>query len=455
MDGTPITPDTKKAIVLIHGWTAQEVSALPIGYDAYQVGDAWFYLYNILKQKLAGSDWSLVAYHWEKDASTGGGVISAYQNATNAAINSAVHGQYLASLLDGMAPNLREVQFIAHSAGSWAAREAMRLLLQKNPYVVAQLTILDPFIPDANFGYLTGLSKYAMSDMAAQPMNRISHLENYFAYDEIWNPSIDLDLSELRVSFQAKSFTISTQEEFTWRSDDINQPVDNGYTPFLFHLYYDYHGGPIEFYADTVKATIPGETIEAGLVDLPNSVSHTDVGYYRSLAYEGAIVLPRITAQPQGQSVMIGSNISLSVTANRTTSYQWYKNKALLAGQTSSTLLVNNATTADSGDYVVRLSNSNNSNHSLVFSDIARVAVTSAPIPTISSVSPRILNTQPVGQVQQITITGTNFTSSSTLTFNNGSTDFTGRVPIFDSPTQLRYSIGVGPKGAFNFPLIC
>ena len=67
-------------------------------------------------------------------------------------------------------------------------------------------------------------------------------------------------------------------------------------------------------------------------------------------------------------------------------------------------------------------------------------------MPTISNVSPRILNTQPVGQTQQITIFGTNFTSSTTLTFNNGSTDYTGRVPIFDDPTQLRYNIGVGPN---------
>ena len=70
-------------------------------------------------------------------------------------------------------------------------------------------------------------------------------------------------------------------------------------------------------------------------------------------------------------------------------------------------------------------------------------------LPTISSVSPRTLNTLPLPQTRLITIAGTGFTSSSRLTFNDGvNPPDTDRVPASWTSTQLTFNIAVGPNPA-------
>jgi len=66
---------------------------------------------------------------------------------------------------------------IAHSAGSWTARAAMKRLLELNPYVVAQLTLLDPFMPGGGSELNTALMSGAASLYGNDRMQR---LENYY-----------------------------------------------------------------------------------------------------------------------------------------------------------------------------------------------------------------------------------------------------------------------------------
>ena len=78
-----------------------------------------------------------------------------------------------------------------------------------------------------------------------------------------------------------------------------------------------------------------------------------------------------------------------------------------------------------------------------------QVTVLAATATTIGDVSPRTLSAQPLPQTQLITITGTGFTSSSRLTFDDGvNPPYTDRMPITWSPTQLTYNIAVGPNPA-------
>jgi pimeloyl-ACP methyl ester carboxylesterase len=92
-------------------------------------------------------------------------------------------------LLHQTAPNLRAVHFVAHSAGAWVAREAATNLLAKNPYVVVQVTLLDPFIPDANLGMATGLSNPAMSAVdEASSGDRIYRLEKTISLTTLHAP---------------------------------------------------------------------------------------------------------------------------------------------------------------------------------------------------------------------------------------------------------------------------
>lgn len=64
--------------------------------------------------------------------------------------------------------------------------------------------------------------------------------------------------------------------------------------------------------------------------------------------------------------------------------------------------------------------------------------------PVVASVSPRVLSGLPLPETQTLTINGTGFTADSLLTFDDGiNAPYEGRVPIFDSSTQLRYDLAV------------
>lgn len=69
---------------------------------------------------------------------------------------------------------------------------------------------------------------------------------------------------------------------------------------------------------------------------------------------------PTITTQPQGQSVLVGTNVVFSVvaTGKPNPTYQWNKNGSAIAGATSTTLSLTNAQTSDSGNYTVTVTNS-------------------------------------------------------------------------------------------------
>jgi len=62
-------------------------------------------------------------------------------------------------------------------------------------------------------------------------------------------------------------------------------------------------------------------------------------------------VPPVISAQPQSQTVSVGSNVLFSVTATGTEplGYQWRFNTADIAGATGSTYTLNNAQTTNAG----------------------------------------------------------------------------------------------------------
>ena len=381
LDGSLINEDDKNIVILVHGWTAKDT--IPNGYNRYEdASDApeLNYLVNVIKLKLQNSGKALVTYHWEEDATTGdiwglpGSDFFGYGDATEAAVNASLHGTHLGDEINNVSTNLRTVHFIAHSAGSWVAREAVKRLLELNPYVVVQLTLLDPFIPDASIDVTTGLSTQRMSESDdLTGSERIYRLENYYSDDRL-------------VWLCLRGPTLSTQETFSWRSGrDFNQEVDWGIIPGVScYIYYTTHSGPIEFYADTVMATIPGENIPSGLWGTSCPFEFTQVGWYRSIAYEW-FLLPRIQSQPQSQTAQIGSTVTLGVTVSGKGpfTYQWYRNGVQLGATDSShTFELSNSTT---GKYVVKVSNANGP----VFSDSATIAISSTlPSPSYLSATP-------------------------------------------------------------------
>jgi hypothetical protein len=93
---------------------------------------------------------------------------------------------------------------------------------------------------------------------------------------------------------------------------------------------------------------------------------------------------PVITLQPQGQTVIPGSNVMLSVTASSILgpTYQWYFNGTALGGATDSSLSLNSVLAANAGAYTVVVTNALGS----VTSNQATLTVSTAtPVPAAGS----------------------------------------------------------------------
>jgi pimeloyl-ACP methyl ester carboxylesterase len=437
LDQTPIGLSARKIVVLIHGATGKTSADLPPGYNRYLDANGaseLYYLYNMLRLKLVESDWKFLAYRWEKDASTGG-ILDNYLgpvNATQAAENASSHGTHLADSLTNAAPDLRQVHLIAHSAGSWVARQAAERLLQGNPYVVVQVTLLDPFIPDAVNGISSPLSTAAMSQLSGVTGNeRIFTMENYYAIDP---PTDEIGSVGGR----------ATSQTFVWGQSGVNLQVEWGVIPGLpAYIHYWFHSGPIEFYADSMAGIVP-QFIDALRVIGPPYDS-SQVGWYRSL-FMNQFGLPRILTHPKTPlPTAQGDTATLQVVASRASSYLWFRNGVSTGVTTPFINLL--ATSANEGDYVVRVKN----NAGMVFSERARFAIaTAASRPTIASVSPPSLTGLPLPQTRRITILGSRFTSSSALVFNNGVQNFNSDPArlTYISSTEIKYDIAVGPNAA-------
>ena len=98
------------------------------------------------------------------------------------------------------------------------------------------------------------------------------------------------------------------------------------------------------------------------------------------------LVAPQILAQPQSQSIPVGSNVTFNVTVNDTIllNYQWFQDGTNIVGATNATLTLNNVTLNAAGDYTVLVANP----AGFVFSDPATLVVLAAPA----------ISTQPASQ---------------------------------------------------------
>lgn len=68
--------------------------------------------------------------------------------------------------------------------------------------------------------------------------------------------------------------------------------------------------------------------------------------------------------------------------------------------------------------------------------------------PKITSVNPNTLPGLPLSQTQELIIIGSDFLPTSTLTFYDGATTYSNKVPIYINPTELKYNIAVGTNAA-------
>jgi len=77
---------------------------------------------------------------------------------------------------------------------------------------------------------------------------------------------------------------------------------------------------------------------------------------------------PIVITQPQSQTVQVGSNVTVTVAANGSSSlsYQWFFNGSQVLGQTNTTFQINNVQLSNGGNYSVTITNAYGSTNSAI-----------------------------------------------------------------------------------------
>jgi uncharacterized protein YegL len=269
---TPIVQDGgRKLVVFIHGW-------LPSGAKSPYTGSGdYATLWEQLKQDLTyRQGWQGIAYDWHGDASTGSFVdqdtVYFGQSGTRAAEAGYVHGWHLASLLLREYPHVEQVQFIAHSAGSWVARSAALGIRHRLPDCLLQVTLLDPYIP-RGFQDGSDLNQALMEHLDRRKIR----LENYYVHKVANAPDLlpDEQTSILLANMlnQARSFESLTRQilglisisgtgvVFRWdrrhRQLDISEVTGETFT--LLEAV-EAHRAPLRWYSGTMNTSyVPSE----------------------------------------------------------------------------------------------------------------------------------------------------------------------------------------------------
>jgi len=181
-----------------------------------------------------------------------------------------------------------------------------------------------------------------------------------------------------------------------------------------------------------------------------NAASSQLAQSFHDAAVSGPPTAPSITIGPSSVTVSVGDTATFTVTASGTGPlfFHWQKNDVDIPYATSLYYITPPAQTSNNGDhYRVRVTNAQDSQTSSA-ATLTVNGVVSSGVPSIASVSPPSFTGLPVGQTKLIRAIGSGFTGSSTLTFNDGVTSYTGRVPVFVSANELDYNITTGTNQA-------
>lgn len=250
LNGEQLDGSLKKVIILVHGWNPSSDR------NVYDEDSPLQRLSDAIKVELVEGDWALVNYRWEGDAATGpvlafetdkDFLVPSFINAKEAAENGYEHGMHLGELLFRISPNLEKVHIIAHSAGSWVAHNAIRVLLESSSTANLQITLLDPFIPGSEDWEEIPDSELDSTEMAftlgllSSNSSQLKLFENYYSVDINRNPNSLLPGTDFY------SFMPTSQEFDTVYTETINLRIDSE------DENYSTHDGPIIWYLETVN----------------------------------------------------------------------------------------------------------------------------------------------------------------------------------------------------------
>jgi hypothetical protein len=271
----PPAGQSDNIVVMVHGWNPEGytnkyapgpldecASSRPMESSSGDLEFSWYHLYNNYiktNTELMNSDWVISRYDWSEDANTGFlGARLDFNKANEARDRSHVHGLRLGKILESQAP--KKVQFIAHSAGNWAARRAADYLKKKfGSAITIEVTSLDPFVNDRGTDLSPDLTNTENNDLDYQSsfeMTKawVDYAENYYVFDA-------------KTDFVGGGSTSGNY--YLWDENIQIDDDDNGGSAYQKSLMNN-HSGPVYWYAETIaKRTYPG--------------------YKSSLAYRGVV----------------------------------------------------------------------------------------------------------------------------------------------------------------------
>ncbi|MEI6516048.1 MAG: choice-of-anchor D domain-containing protein, partial [bacterium] len=195
------------------------------------------------------------------------------------------------------ASNLKQVQLIGHSAGSWAVYSALRYIAAHAPGCEVQVTYLDPFIPDQTSYNLLPLLNHAFKGQV---------LEQSVNYTKVTTPGAAraeayfTEFDETELSTLVGWPSEATSVTWSWSG------IQGAYVQEMYALdqsspdWYG-HGGPIAFYRDSI-ATPGASRIES-------------LGWNNSLAFNTTVERAvRLTGNLASGDVIVGGSSTCTFT---------------------------------------------------------------------------------------------------------------------------------------------
>ena len=329
--GNALSAANDRVVVAIHGWNWQR-NPTPL-----RDGE-WDNVTAQLRGSKLSADWALVEYDWHNDAATGFifwnepdakaaalaaqkeperevqpnsvigvvvkiALISAQMAAEYDAIQSAerayAHGIVLGKrLVDQIgAGNLKQVQLVGHSAGSWAVYSALRYISTHAPGCEVQVTYLDPFIPDQTSYNLLPLLNHAF---AGQVLNQSVNYTRVTTPGAAKAEAYYTETDETELTNFIDWPTEATSVSWTWSG------VPGGFVQEMFALdplSLDWfgHSGPVDFFGDSISTPAAGRI--GGL------------GWNKSLAYNTSVErIVRLTGDLAFGDVLVGGTAQRTLT---------------------------------------------------------------------------------------------------------------------------------------------
>ena len=169
-----------------------------------------------------------------------------------------------------------------------------------------------------------------------------------------------------------------------------------------------------------------------------------------ALTVNTVLTPPSITTQPSSQTALLGGSATFNVTATGTQplAYQWALNGTDISGQTNSSLNVLNASQADQGSYLVRVSNPGGTTNSQPVS-LTVVAPNASSVPYTGSGTVYSQNFDSLPNPGTISVNADNPVKIGAATYGLAN-PFDFSFPILPNSVDPATGIGLGGLGLSN-----